>query len=169
MQIGESRVKKILVGDKVVYQDSDGWIPLELPDGVSGNVFFKDYSNGTAGLIGSISFSSASDISSIYAKGHAMLNAPTGYKFVDANWLTSGSSNKAISTLGNLYNDTQSPSVVGSAYVSFLNGNILASKVVCYASVTNSKVVISFNRSSTDTKSEVVDWASPAIVSIEKI
>lgn len=41
MQVGNSRVKKILMGDKVVYQDSDGWIPLELGPEVIGDVFGK--------------------------------------------------------------------------------------------------------------------------------
>lgn len=79
MQVGNSRVKKILMGDKVVYQDSDGWIPLKLPDGVTGSAFFKDNNDGTASLAGILQFV-------LNGKPITLLNPPDGYSFTGIDW-----------------------------------------------------------------------------------
>lgn len=81
INLGGKKVAKMLVGSSVIYQDSDGWIPLELPDRVTGQVMFKDNGDGTASLSGSISVNDYGRDRGYYP----IVLAPEGYQFTDVN------------------------------------------------------------------------------------
>lgn len=83
IELGNHRVSKIAKDNQVVYQDSGGWIPLELPEGVSGKVLFKDNRDGTGQLIGTVGF----QCSTINPTTITLLQAPNGISFVSTdNW-----------------------------------------------------------------------------------
>lgn len=168
MQVGNSKVKKILVGDKVIYRDSDGWIPLELADGVNGKVFFKDNGDGTAGLIGNLVFESTSTSGTNYGTGHSLVNPPQGYKFTSLDWNYLGETSNSIGTLGNMTNDSWFGSTPGSAIVDIEDGALNATMIRCYAGVTKPLTLISFSHFYTIANDNLVNAALPAIVGIEK-
>lgn len=89
INLGNKKVSKLLVGSNVIYQDSDGWIPLELPDGVTGQAFFKDIGSNAAFLSGVISFSATSD-------KIKLISPPDGYRFSQFNWNATGLAGGAI-------------------------------------------------------------------------
>lgn len=76
IEIGDSKVKDMRVGESVIYRDSDGWIPLTLPDSVTGFVMFKDNGNGQGLLTGSVNFKTSQT-------NIPVLNPPAGYEFTD--------------------------------------------------------------------------------------
>ena len=73
-------VQKVLVGDDLLYQDSDGWIPLKnTTDVVDGQVLFKDNLDGTGSLLGAVTILSNTGIGSSYS----IIELPKGYQFAD--------------------------------------------------------------------------------------
>lgn len=84
INLGGKKVAKMLVGSSVIYQDSDGWIPLEnSSDVIDGKVMFRDNGDGTGKLLGSISFYGVSPIT----KRIIVVTPPEGYEFTNIdNW-----------------------------------------------------------------------------------
>ena len=129
INLGGKKVAKMLVGSSVIYQDSDGWIPLELPDGVSGLVLFRDNEDGTAGLIGSLEFTTVSTTYGIYAQGHLVLTPPHGYYFMDTNWVDDTENKNKMRVYGSRSNGG-TPIMYTDAHLQFSEGNIYFSQIV---------------------------------------
>lgn len=169
MQIGNSKVKRILVGDKVVYRDSDGWIPLELPDGVNGLVLFRDKGDGTAELTGSLEFSTTAKIYTTFSPGHLILTPPQGYQFTETNWRVD-TENKDKMCIYHSRSDSGVPVMFGDAYLQFSDGNVSFSQVVNGDNVNGTQLVlVSFNQANTSTPVTAEDGALPAIINIERV
>ena len=67
----------MLVGEDVLYLNSEGWIPLKMPEGITGEVMFRDNGDGTASLLG------VARIKHIALDTpYTLLLAPKGYEFV---------------------------------------------------------------------------------------
>lgn len=168
MQVGNSRVKKIMMGDKVVYQDSDGWIPLELPDGVNGLVFFKDYGDGTAGLTGSLGFATTAKMYTTFSPGHLILTPPQGYCFLDTKWRTDTENVDKMMVYGSR-SDGGAPIMYTSAWLQFSEGNISISQLMNGQNVDGKLLIlVSFNRINTDLEN-VEGNALPAVVNIKRV
>ncbi|WP_258115654.1 hypothetical protein [Levilactobacillus yiduensis] len=149
MQVGNKRVKKVLVGTNVVYRDSDGWVPLELPDGVSGNVFFKKLNETTAQVTGTIS---------AYFKSKASITPfilPDGYKVTSIKWDYWPDDGVYMPSFAGTTNGFITPSVVDGEVV--LTNDTLADY---------SNNWVSFNQITTT--SGPGRSASPAVISISK-
>lgn len=155
MQVGNSRVKKILMGDKVVYQDSDGWIPLELPPtAIDGVVLFKDNGDGTASIAGTALYK-------LPLETETLLTPPTGYSFSSVNWNFGPGSISGICMFGGFGNNAGGTPY--SAPVTVDSGNlIIHSKVVAYMN----SLTIGFTQAAT---TNGPSSAMPAIVGIEKV
>jgi len=158
-------VDRVTVGPDTIWMNSDGWVPLKLPDGAKGSVLFHDNGNGFAYLNGQI------ELSGVYARGtNTLLIPPTGYKFVSTSWHpgtdTSGSSNiRCYPLMG-------SQMVVGSnemtATVTCVDGNLKAYfySVMNQAEFSN-KGVIYFSQHMTTGQYQGI--TAPALVGIEKV
>ncbi|RWZ41070.1 hypothetical protein EQG69_04885 [Levilactobacillus brevis] len=99
INLGNKKVSKLLVGSNVIYQDSDGWIPLELPDAVKdGAVFFKDNGDGTASLSGSICVNDHGKTNGYYP----IVLPPKGYRFTDiSSWMQRSGSTRIYAYANN--------------------------------------------------------------------
>ncbi|WP_203638868.1 hypothetical protein [Levilactobacillus wangkuiensis] len=154
MQVGNKRVRKVLVGGEVVYRDSGGWIPLELPDGVNGLVFFRDNEDGTASLLGNCSF--------LYkTKKFCILNPPKEYAFTSFNWKSPGTNDTRYLHSAGIYGANQAvfiPEVASGAL--FFTGSS--------APVAPSYQTFMFNFCLGYTTMDTSD-SSPAIIGIEKV
>lgn len=151
IEIGDKKVKKIMVGDKVVYKDSDGWVPLALPDGVSGTVLFKDNGDGTACLAGAVAFSMSGPgwVANV-------IKPPVGYRFAKTDW-------PAKNTYAFVSGSTITIAVAGSV----TNG--LIGFTVYEPNVSNTfagRVLFSLTSYTTASTSA---GAEPALVEIEKV
>lgn len=76
-----SEVSKVTLGGDTVWQNSGGWVPLVLPEGLNGTVLFRDNGDGTASLAGGVRF-----LHVVLNTKNALLNAPEGYKFFSGNF-----------------------------------------------------------------------------------
>lgn len=74
-------VAGVAVGGDAFVPDT-GWIPLDLPEGMTGQVFFKDNGDETAGISGILSASISKNADS----PTLVLSPPDGYKFADTKW-----------------------------------------------------------------------------------
>lgn len=155
MQVGNSKVKKILVGDKVIYRDSDGWIPVKLGDEVEGMVFFKDNGNGICQLVGAIS----GDLSRKASTPTLGIYAPSGYAFTQVDW---NNSSKTTSILAAFGFGKGSSGVNGPVFVEVINGNLYF-----YNPNTSTDIItIRFTQSASDMNSAS---AAPAIIKAEQV
>lgn len=119
IDLGSNRVSKIMAGTATVYQDSDGWIPLELPDGVSGTVFFKDNGDGVASLVGAAALPSTMIVNSKYL----LLNPPKGYAFISDSW-HAGADDKGIYATPGYTTSSLNFSTQFVAYSSYSDGSL---------------------------------------------
>lgn len=157
INLGNKKVSKLLVGSNVIYQDSDGWIPLELPDGVTGQVFFKDNGDGTAKLAGNLCFDF---IANQVVK---LLSPPQGYTFTSAKWNVAQSNGyvEGIVSMNELRGSI--PPSTGVVSTEIYEGCIFCSKINLG---NNFKRTIALTQSSTITGESSAD---PAIIGIAKV
>jgi len=155
MQVGNSKVKKILMGDKVVYRDSDGWIPLKLGPEVTGNVFFKDNGDGTGKIAGNISANMSKD----GTKPDLCVYAPQGYSFSEIDWMDESFGPGIMATFG--YSGS-SGGIGGPIFIQVKSGNMYM-----YNPNTSSGIAtIRFTQSATSSKKVTAD---AAIIGITKV
>jgi len=169
-----SDVDRLTVGPDTIWMNSDGWVPLKLPDGVNGCVFFKDYGDGTAGLVGNVGFLVTGDVNSIYSAGPTILVPPVGYKFKDHSWRNDSSNVPTILMYSSLYSNTVSGSQAiqrGSGWVSFSGGNISVTRVYHNSNMEgNIWSLVSFNENNINyMNTSKNSFGGPAIVGIEKV
>lgn len=82
IEIGDRDVKDMRIGESVIYRDSDGWIPLKMPDDVTdGLVMFRDNHDGTASLVGAVTLPLM-----VVNQRYQLLLPPSGYAFISDNW-----------------------------------------------------------------------------------
>lgn len=157
MNVGSNRVDKIMVGASTVYQDSDGWIPLELPDGVNGAVFFKDNGDGTAGLIGVLT----TNFTAQKTDPTEIIIPPEGYAFSSVNW---PSVNSSMSSILGLHDLLQSSSGIGVTILPI----IADGKMYAYSSSQTyvNGITLVFSSNTTEKHTDV---NGPAIVGITKV
>lgn len=105
-----------IINGQIQYE-TDGWRSLKLPIGVTGQVFFKDNNNGTAGISGVLSAS----ISTSANSPTLVLSPPNGYKFTDTKWGSNsyGTSLTAFSGFG-----AQSAGVGVALFASLKDGKL---------------------------------------------
>ncbi|NLR08654.1 MULTISPECIES: hypothetical protein [Lactobacillaceae] len=169
MQVGNSKVKKILVGDKVIYRDSDGWIPLELPDGVNGVILFRDKGDNTAELTGTLGFATTSQTYTTYSPGHLVLTPPQGYQFVDTDWKTDTENKSKMRVYGSRSTGGQAI-MYTDATLQFSEGNISFSQIYNSQNVNGAHLILaSFNRINTNYLANAEEDALPAIVNIKRV
>ncbi|MFC6290676.1 hypothetical protein [Levilactobacillus angrenensis] len=166
-------VSKITLGGDTVWQNSDGWIPLKLPDGVSGNVFFKDYGDGTAGLVGSLGYLTQATSDSLYTPSFKLLNPPNGYTFLDHNWQVGPSYGPTILVYTSMYTTSGSNQAVqrGYGYISFADGNVTVVRAQHNSNLYGKiRVLINFNGNDINHVSATDDnFGGPAIIGLEKV
>lgn len=155
IEVGDKKVKKIMVGDKVIYQDSDGWIPLELGGEVEGMAFFKANGDGTCQLAGAIS----ANISKDDSNPTLGIYAPNGYEFTQVNWNTSSYSTSILATFGF---GKGSSGVSGPVFVKIIDGNLYFTNPNTNTSI----ITVRFTQSATDKGSLL---ASPALLGITQV
>lgn len=162
INLGGKKVAKMLVGSSVIYQDSDGWIPLKLPDGVKGLVMFKDNGNGTASLAGTATFLFTGTGSTSTAV--TMLVPPEGYQFESVDW-TAGDGNigivRGIVCFQSLAGQLSQSNILNT---NTINGNLMAMTSNYATGVFNSTVI--FTKNSTVKGSQD---GSPALINIKNV
>lgn len=158
-------VSKVTMGGSTIWQNSDGWVPLRLPDGVSGNVLFKDIGNGNAYLNGQIELSGLADRGT-----YTMLLPPDGYKFVSVSWHASYAQPSANGIA--CYPILGSSMIVGSndmfADVSCVDGNLKAHfySVLNQSGFSGHGVIYFSQRMTT---AQRAGRTTPAVVGIERV
>ncbi|AYM03563.1 hypothetical protein D8911_11420 [Levilactobacillus brevis] len=154
-------VSKVTLGSDTIWQNSDGWVPMKLPSGVTGNVMFKDYGNGTAGLCGVITFKF------VRISGWTpvtMLVPPDGYKFTSVDWNANDGSMGVSKSIMGFQALAGQQSQSNSVNTKIVDGNLLAVSSN-YSSTTFVSTTI-FTKSSTVYRSSS---GEPAIIKIEKV
>lgn len=112
-------VDKVVLGADTIWQNSDGWVPLVLPDSaLDGTVFFKDLGDGTALLAGVARYAIAAE----HATPTAIINPPKGYEFVSVPW-SAGIYDDGIMTLSGMTGTSMGTGKTFSAVVS--DGKVL--------------------------------------------
>lgn len=157
IEVGDKKVKKIMVGEKVIYRDSDGWIPLKLPDSaMDGLVLFRDNGNGTASIAGAAHYKLPA-----YGESPAiMLLPPDGYEFSSIPW----DQGNVIKGIAAYYGQTGNSNGTGRELTTSIDsGNVLA-KAGLNAEVNNVTVFFTQNTSQHDAKD-----AMPALLGIIKV
>lgn len=157
MNLGSDRVSKIMAGNNTVYQDSNGWIPLELPDGVNGAVFFKDYGDGTAGLIGVLT----TNFTTQKATPTEIIIPPEGYVFSSVNW---PGVNSSMSSILGLHELLQSSSGIGVTVLPVISDGKMYAYSSSQAYVNDITLVFSSN-----TTEKHASANGPAIVGITRV
>lgn len=169
INLGNKKVSKMLIGSNVIYQDSDGWIPLTLPNGVTGLVLFRDNENGTAGLVGSLEFTTTATTYGYMSPGHLVLTPPHGYYFMDTKWLIDSENTNKMTVYGSR-SDGGTPIMYTDAYLQFSEGNIYFSQISNDQSVSGKLLVLaSFNQVNTTSSNNAGEGALPAIVNIKRV
>ncbi|MBY7145263.1 hypothetical protein I2491_00455 [Levilactobacillus brevis] len=171
INLGNKKVSKLLVGSNVIYQDSDGWIPLELPDGVTGQVFFKDNGDGTASLAGSVSTPDRMNI----GVENLILSPPSGYAFISDNWtMHNGGSGIELFPTYVFADGSVEQTNFGTGFTaipSYKLGNLYLKNTYAYPGYDSSgmsgpvEVIFSKNL----TVKNAASLATPVIINIEKV
>lgn len=158
VMIQGKEVSGLVIGGDTFVRDN-GWVPLELPEGMTGQVFFKNNSDGTAFLAGIMSF---------YYQGTPLviLQPPIGIRFTDVSWNFDSKDvgvSKAISGLNQLEG---SPSHSVDSFNTKIDNGCLVVIKPNFANVSGALRTILFSKNSTVNSS--ID-SSPAIIKIEEI
>lgn len=130
---------------------------MELPDGVTGQVFFKDNGDGTAKLAGNLCFDFISN------QAVKLISPPQGYAFTGAKWNAAQSNGyvEGVVSLNELMGSLPPSTSVISTAIS--EGCIFCSEINLG---NNSKKTILLTQSSTITGESS---AEPAIIGIAKV
>ncbi|STX19365.1 hypothetical protein [Levilactobacillus brevis] len=163
-------VTGLVVGSDTFVPDS-GWIPLELPDGVTGQVFFKDNGDGTASLTGSVSTPDRMNI----GVENLILSPPSGYAFISDNWtMHNGSSGIELFPTYVFADGSVEQTNFGTGFTaipSYKLGNLYLKNTYVYSGYDSSgmagpvEVIFSKNL----TVKYAASLATPVIINIEKV
>lgn len=158
IEIGDRDVKDMRIGESVIYRDSDGWIPLKLPDTViDGCVLFRDNGDGTASLVGSIRANYSGTASGPLTH---LLTPPDGYEFSDPKWNQDYLS-KGIMAFYNLERVWSGSPI--SVWPVILDGNLYGGS---NHADRNSNITFFFSASTSEVD---VKESGPAIIGIKKV
>lgn len=157
IEIGDSEVKQMQIGETPIYINGGDWIQLDLTKvALDGSVFFHDNGNGTASLVGSARY----DFSKKTYQTVPILLPPDGYVFSGVDWTCGPADNGLMASRG-VSGSSSGVGVVHSVRVE--DGKVLLDTG---GSDDEYSVFVTFSCNRT-VKSAAE--ASPAIVSIEKV
>ena len=150
-----------IINGQIQYE-TDGWRPLKLPSGITGQVFFKDNGNGTASLAGTIRAMLPENPSGGLGSQVLVLTPPAGYSFTGVDWnqgVATGNAKEMMAVAG--LGDHSSGFSIDVAFKA-VNGNFYAQNDGHYGE----DVTMNFTESRTVVTSKS---AGPAIVSISHV